>query len=230
MGKLVTRLKNNAGDTWEAYIHHPWIEGMYNGDLSNERLQFFLVQDLPYVAEFSRVYFMAFAKLDATELRIFRPFLQLIAGYDEGHFEEDLLAKLDCNDFSSDRWAALKAREGYINHLIRTAYEGTALEIFSATLPCSLGFAEIGERFQDADLRGHREILREWIEQYHRPFQREQVNALIEGLEECAARLSEAQLLKLERLFVRSVQHQVNVFDAAWRMDDPWPGPGSYVR
>ena len=228
MGKLIERLKAHAGDSWPAYVRHPWLEGIHKGDLSLDRFKFFLVQDLPYLADFSRVYFMAFAKLSPRNLRHFRPFLKLIADYDEGNVEEEWLAGIGCNEFSSDRWAALKAREGYMNHLIRTAHEGDAFEIFTATLPCCVGFAEIGDRLKEEDLSGHHAVYQKWINHYRRPFQREQVNALVEALETCTADLDKDQLQQLERIFLRSVQHQIHVFDAAWRMSDPWPGPGTY--
>ncbi len=228
MGKLVERLQAYAGDSWTAYIHHPWLEGMYDGTLDVKRFQYFLVQDLPYLADFSRVYFTAFAKLKPQDLRIFRPFLKLIAGYDEGNVEEEWLAEIGCNDYTSDRWAALKAREGYMNHLVRTAYDGNAFEIFTSTLPCCVGFAEIGDLMRDKDLSKHPEVYQKWLDHYRRPFQREQVDALVAALETCAERMSEDQIQELERIFLRSVQHQIHVFDAAWRMNDPWPGPGSH--
>jgi thiaminase len=230
MGKLVERLKGHAGESWTAYIRHPWLEGMYKGDLSLERFQYFLVQDLPYLADFSRVYFMGFAKLQPRELRRFRPFLKLIAGYDEGNVEEEWLAEIGCNDFSSDRWAALKAREGYMNHLTRMAHEGTALQAFTSTLPCCVGFAEIGDRLKEIDTSAHHPVYQKWIDHYRRPFQREQVEALVAAMEACAEELSEPEIEELERVFLRSVQHQIHVFDAAWRMNDPWPGPGSYAE
>ena len=228
MGMLVDRIKSYAGDHWKAYVHHPWIDAMIRGDLSTERFRFFLVQDLPYLADFARVYFMAFAKLKPGELRVFRPFLQLLAGYDEGKWEEELLRDIGCTDYSTERWAAYKAREGYMNHLVRMAHEGTGLEALVAMLPCSMGFAELGERCHGLDLSKHPAPYQRWLGLYSRPFQRQQVNALVDGLEFCAAQASEAELAALERIFLRSIQHQVHVFDAAWRLEDPWPGPGSY--
>ncbi len=229
MGRLIDRLKSHAGANWTAYVHHPWLEGIHDGDLSIERFQFFLVQDLPYLADFSRVYFMGFAKLEPRDLRLFRPFLKLIADYDEGNVEEEWLAEIGCNDFSTDRWAALKAREGYMNHLVRTAHEADAFAIFTSTLPCCVGFAEIGEWLMDKDTSHHHPVYRKWIDHYRRPFQRRQVSALIDALEASTSNLPESELQKLEKVFLRSVQHQIHVFDAAWRMGDPWPGPGTHA-
>lgn len=229
MGQLVDRLRASAAAEWEAYVHHPWIEGIRSGDLSPERFQFFLLQDLPYLADFFRIYHMAFAKLRPNQMRAFAPFLQLISTYDEGKFEEELLASMGCRDFTTDLWAVTKAREGYMNHLVRIAHEGSSLEALVAMIPCSMGFCEIGESMQGLDISRHHPAYQRWIEQYRRPFMRQQVNALIAGVEHCASDAPAATIDLFCKIFLRSVQHQVHVFDAAWRLDDPWPGAGSYA-
>lgn len=230
MHKLADRLKAATGSTWDAYIHHPWINDMVEGKLSRERLKFFLLQDIPYLADYERIYHLAFAKLTIEQHRSFRPFIQMIANFDEGQEEIDLLTQLGCNDVPADHWAALKAREAYMNHLVRIAYEGTAVQTLTAMLPCSIGFTEIGARLEGVDVSGYDRVSQQWIELYRRPFQAEHVEALLAGLEPAAAELPKAEIEELERIFLRSTQHQIHVFDAAWRMEDVWPGPGTWAR
>ncbi len=229
MGKFVEKLKASCVPHWAAYIQHPWILDMKAGTLAQDKFQFFLVQDLPYLADFFRIYYMSFAKLRPEDMRAYAPFLKLLSGYDEGKFEEELLSEFNLATPSTDRWAVFKAREGYMNHLVRMAHEGSALESLVAMLPCSLGFAEMGETMQGIDLSKHHRAYQRWIEQYRRPFMRQQVDAAITGLEHLARNVDSAQQRHLESIFLRSVQHQINVFDAAWRLDDPWPGPGSHT-
>ncbi len=37
MHELANRLKAATGQTWDAYIHHPWINDMVDGRLSRDR-------------------------------------------------------------------------------------------------------------------------------------------------------------------------------------------------
>src|SRR6056297_2988530 len=99
MAALTERLKAYTGETWAAYIHHPWIDAIVEGTLSDERLRFFLLQDLPYLADYERIYNLAFSKLTIDQHRQFRPFMQMIAGFDEGATEIEMLRLLGCNDF-----------------------------------------------------------------------------------------------------------------------------------
>lgn len=226
--QLADRLKAAAGPTWRAYIHHPWIDDMVAGKLSVERLRFFLLQDLPYLADYERIYHLAFAKLSIEQHRAFRPFIRMVADFDEGQTEIEMLRLLGVNDFPSDHWAALPAREAYKNHLIRIAHEGTPIQTLTAMLPCSIGFTEIGHRLRDVSIMDFHPASRAWIECYRRPFQGEHVDALLAGLAPAVAELPATEFAELERIFLRSTQHQINVFDAAWRLKDEWPGPDSW--
>ena len=228
MAALTERLKAYTGETWAAYIHHPWIDAIVEGTLSDERLRFFLLQDLPYLADYERIYNLAFSKLTIDQHRQFRPFMQMIAGFDEGATEIEMLHLLGCNDFPNDYWAALPAREGYMNHLVRIAHEGTAIQTLTAMLPCSVGFTEIGARLHAVDISGYHPAFQKWIECYRRPFQGAHVDALLDGLVPAVEGLPESEIEELERIFLRSTQHQIAVFDAAWRLSDDWPGPGSW--
>lgn len=230
MTDFVARMKAFTGETWDAYIHHPWIEAMLQGNLGEDRLRFFLLQDLPYLADYERIYHTIFAGLTLEQHRSFRPFIKIIADFDEGRAETDILQKLGCNEFPHDHWSALPAREGYKNHLVRLSYERGPLQTLVGMLPCSVGFTEIGARFVGLDISGFHPAAQMWIELYRRPFQAEHVDALLDGLLPEVAKLDEASLQEMERIFLRSTQHQINVFDAAWRMKDEWPGAGSWSR
>lgn len=230
MTDFVARMQAFCGETWDAYIHHPWIEAMLDGSLSEERLKFFLLQDLPYLADYERIYHQIFAKLTLDQHRNFRPFIKMMADFDEGQAEIDILRRLGCNDFPHDHWAALPAREGYKNHLVRLALERGPLQTLTGMLPCSVGFTQIGARFVGLDISGYHPAAQMWIELYRRPFQSAHVDALLDGLLPEVAKMSEPELQELERIYLRSTQHQIHVFDAAWRLKDEWPGRGSWAR
>ena len=40
-----------AGPAWSRFTHHPWINAMFAGELSEERFKYWLIQDLPYLGE-----------------------------------------------------------------------------------------------------------------------------------------------------------------------------------
>lgn len=40
-----------SGPVWSRFTHHPWINAMFAGELSEERFKYWLIQDLPYLGE-----------------------------------------------------------------------------------------------------------------------------------------------------------------------------------
>jgi thiaminase len=73
-----------------------------------------------------------------------------------------------------------------------------------------------------ADKSHHPEIYRRWLEYYEKPEQGEFSTDLVRLFEESATLLGEQELAVAEMVFVRSLQHQIAVFDAAWETRDEW--------
>ena len=66
------------------------------------------------------------------------------------------------------------------------------------------------------------DTLRRWLEFYERPVQAEFSNRLVGVFEDAMRDVGEAEREQTRMIFVRSLQHQVEVFDAAWRLSDEW--------
>ena len=46
-------------DLWEGYLTHPFITGLADGTLSDDRFLHYLIQDSLYLREYARVFAMA---------------------------------------------------------------------------------------------------------------------------------------------------------------------------
>ena len=200
---------------WDAYVHHPWMDAIHDGTLSLERFTFFLAQDMPYQADFLNALVLGASKADDPDEWLWlRTFIAA-----EAAFEASLLDELGAA-WSFDRWAAGPAREGYMNHLSRVALEGSPGRIAAALLPCAAGFT--GAMSEPADTTGHHPLFRRWLEYYERPVQAEFSNRLVGVFERAMAGAPASEVEQARMIFVRSLQHQVAVFDAAWRVADDW--------
>ena len=200
---------------WSAYLRHPWMEGVHDGTLSRDQFAFFLAQDMPYQRDFLQALVLAATKSADPDLLLqWRGFIA-----DEAQFEEELLAELGVS-WSYDRWAAGPAREGYMNHLIRVAYEGSLADICASLLPCAAGFT--GAMAEPADKTGLDPLYVRWLEYYERPEQFAFSSALVAEFERNLAHATPAQVEHARMICTRSVQHQIDVLDAAWRVSDDW--------
>lgn len=214
-GDLFARFIDGTGPLWDRYIHHAWFEAIHRGDLAMDRFKFFIVHDMPYQHDFLNALLLAalrssepdtWLKLRASDLK-------------EVAFEESILAEMGA-EWTFDRWAAGPAREGYMNHITRVALEGNITYICAALLPCAAGFT--GAMAAPADKTHLPPLYRRWLEFYEQPEYAEFSTELVRLFEESARRLGKDELAVAQMVFVRSLRHQIAVFDAAWETGDEW--------
>ncbi|MBU7600095.1 hypothetical protein JGS22_021270 [Streptomyces sp. P38-E01] len=223
--------RRQSADVWEAYRRHPWIEAMAAGALSPERFVFFQLDDGPHVAEFNRTLALGIAKAPVGHAwaKAAAHVLDDLSTVGELGEKRSLVEELGfAAELAADRWTCSPAREGYLNHLVRVGYEGTFAQIAAAVYPCSLFTEVIGERFAGREIPGP-PAYRRWADMYTRRTRTQMCAAHARVVEEAAAEGGAAERAALERLYRRSLEHQVRVFDAAWELDGAWPG-GTVAR
>ena len=208
-----------AGPVWERYIHHPWIEALFAGHLSPERFEYWQAQNLPYLGE--RITAAASPKVPPHN-----PWSKLIVEYiaraNATRVELQLIEKYGA--FATTRWAARPRREAFVNFFARTVYEGTFGDICCAYYPCYAFPVTFGERYRAEQPANLPADQRAWVEQWIDPFFVALRDATAEGLNEAGANGAPYERERMRWIFLRATNHQIGVFDAAWRTSDPWPG------
>ena len=212
--------KRFCGPVWDRWRHHPWIEALFAGELSDERFRYWLIQDLPYLSQHT-------AELAFPKVPPHNPFVELSREYaveaQTSRIELKTLAEV--GDWGSSRWAARPSRDAIVNFWVRTAYEGSFGDLCAALYVCYTFTDTFGERYrrEQPDLP---DLQREWVEQWVTPFEERLAQATRDGLNEAGANATDHQRDTMRWLFLRGTQLQIGTFDAAWNLSDPWPGEG----
>lgn len=225
-GSFVEQCEEHAKRAWDAYRHHPWIEALARGELPVEKFVSFQVNDAPYIVDLHRSLALGVAKAPAGSswAKAAATVLDDVWVLGEIQAKQDILTRLGVTEqlpISPD--AYIPAREAYANHLVRTALEGTIGDIASALLPCAMFTEVIGARFAGVRIPGPA-AYQEWADIY--------VQRAVHRMAAEHAAMMEAEAVRTDAVgrermmlrYLRSVQHQVDVFDAAWDLDVAWPG------
>lgn len=165
--------------SWDAFMRHPFVEGLRDGSLPRGRFLHYLRQDYVFLIHFARAWALATAKAGTLEeMTATSATVHALV-----HHEMPLHVRL-CAEAGIDA-AALEATQeapgnlAYTRFVLEAGYSGDFLDLLAALAPCVLGYGEIGAR-----LSGAGGPYADWIETYggaeYQDLCRE-VGALIDG-------------------------------------------------
>jgi thiaminase/transcriptional activator TenA len=151
--KFTDTLRKKADAIWEANFDHPFVQGIGDGSLDEEKFRFYLAQDYVYLKDYCR--FLAIAAAKSHDLDAMGRFSDLLGLTLK--VEMDLHRSI-CGDFgiSSEDLEQTEPAPyclAYSSYLLRIAYEGDFLDLLTAFLPCetyaSPEFKELTESIKD---------------------------------------------------------------------------------
>ncbi|MCY4529469.1 MAG: thiaminase II [Chloroflexi bacterium] len=222
MMRFSDTLREHASKIWEREHQHPFVVELGDGTLPLQKFQWYMKQDYLFLIEFSRVIALAVAKAETLE--------------DMGWFARLLHETLNtemslhvsfCEDFGNSESDLLATRLSpttlaYTDHMIANAHSGTIAEVAATLLPCSWGYAEIGQALEAHGKPTHQPLYCRWIEMYSSPEFGELAEWLRSFIDRTALGLSDAKRERLIEIFVTNSNYEYLFWDAAYRMED-WP-------
>ena len=211
----ITRCK----DRWRFELEHPFVLGIGDGTLPQDRFRHYLRQDYVFLQAYCRV--LALAAAEAGDLETMARFADLLR---QTLGEEMALHRAVCAGYGVDE-AALEATEpaatcrAYTEHLLSAAREGDLALLCAALLPCALGYAWIGRKLEESGANPPVQAYREWIQGYASPAFQAWAQWLAALTDRLAAGRSEAALERMCALFAESVEHEIRFWEMAWNLE-----------
>jgi thiaminase len=229
MGRPPSRFTDQCRATmaagWKAYEDHPWLTDLEHGRMTVERFLAFQVDDAPFIPYIHRTLALGLAKAPSGSAWS-KTAADLLSTYfvsAETGFKRELVESLGRDSVRFDQVALTPAREAYANHLLKTALDGGIGEIAAALYPCAMFTSVVGERFRGVDIAGPA-AFGAWAQYYANKQGAQMAEAHAAVMDERATTAEERE--KMMFAYARSLQHQIRVFDAAYRGDPGWPATG----
>ena len=215
-------LRQRAASTWDKEKAHPFVTGIGDGTLSLDNFRYYMRQDYVFLIEFCRAISLAVAK--ARTLEDMGWFAQMI--HETLNMEMALHVSF-CADFDITEEELLTTKPSpttwaYTRHMINTAHQGTVGETAAVILPCSWGYAEIGQALYAQGTPKDQPLYTRWIETYNSQEFADIADWLRGFVDKHAETAGTSELEAMERAFRISSQYEYMFWDAAWRMEE-WP-------
>jgi thiaminase (transcriptional activator TenA) len=212
-------LREAAAPVWQAQLDHPFVRGIGDGSLPEDRFRFYVRQDYLFLIDYGRL--LALAAARAPRLEWMRRFAALA--------ESVLETEMDLHRQFAARWGITAERlesertapatDAYCDFLLRTASLGDFAELVAALLPCMWSYAEIGRHLTAGGPPGPdpTQPYAEWIEMYASD-EFGQLAAWCRELTDAAAGdVAGAGRRRMHAAFRASSEHELAFWESAWR-------------
>lgn len=135
-----------AGEAWQAYTRHPFVEGLRDGSLPRAGYLRYLVQDYIFLVHFSRAWALGVTK--AETLDEMRACVATVHTLIDGEMPLHIATCAAEGLSEADLFAAEEAPANlaYTRYVLDAGHSGDFLDLLAALAPCVIGYGEIGAR------------------------------------------------------------------------------------
>ena len=134
------RLLAATEDIWAEYHTHPFVRGIADGTLDEEKFRYYMVQDYLYLIDYAKVFAIGVAKArDPETMRLFAGYVhQILDG--EMDIHKGYMQRLGIPLEEAERAPVALDNLSYTSYMLRVAYDEGPAEIAAAILSCALSY------------------------------------------------------------------------------------------
>jgi thiaminase/transcriptional activator TenA len=205
---------------YSAILHHPFVRGLGDGSLDDERFKFYVVQDSLYLREFGRALAIAAARAPEDEWIVMfaehaANAVKVERALHEGFFEQ---WGLTASQVATT--APAPTNLAYTSYLLAIAYGGRFHETIAALLPCYWIYWEVGKALER--MGSPKPLFQRWIETYASADFGAVVAGVLRAADTIAKALSQNERESMRRHFITTSRYEWMFWDMAYRRET-WP-------
>ncbi len=217
-GSLFVRLRDDNAADWNAYIDHPFVQGLADGSLSEDRFRHYLIQDYLFLVHFARAHALLLYKADnLADMRDAAGAIDGLLNVEMG-LHVKFCAGWGISEAEMQRAPESSAVMAYTRYVLETGLAGDILDLAVALAPCAIGYGEIGARLAEdpAAMRDNNPYT-DWIEMYSGA---DYAGILVKAMDQldrlAAARLTDARYDRLRQIFGQATRLEAGFWQMGW--------------
>lgn len=197
---------------WDRYVKHPFVQQLGQGTLKKECFQHYLQQDYLYLIHYARAFALAvFKGANPAQMRASMPSLTALV-------EHELSLHIEyCKSWGLTEADIHALPEGvatvaYTRYLIDAGMQGDLTDLYSALVPCALGYAEVGQYLmKPGNSQKEDNQYSNWIEMYAGEEYQQAAYATVEFFDELLAEIpsDSARAKQLQAHFTTATRMEI---------------------
>ena len=219
--KFSERLYEKLQPIWRRNHNHPFVQGMGDGTLEKEKFRFYMIQDYLYLIDYAKLF--AIGAMKATNVQTMGKFAALLDSTlnEEMSLHREYAKKFEISEKELEKAQPSPTTLAYTHYMLHVGQSGTLAELVAALLPCMWSYWEIGKELSEKP-GANNEFYREWIEMYSSEEFGELATWCINLFDSLTEDKSEAELEKLEEIFLNTTRFEYMFWDMAYN-EAMWP-------
>lgn len=220
--QFTDRLWNRVDKLWNNYLDHPFVKGLGEGWLDEEKFKHWLKQDYVYLIEYSRLFALGSAK--AHDLETMNTFANLLHGtlFMEMDLHREYADKFGISHMDLEKTEAAAATTAYTSYMLNISQRGNIEHVAATVLACAWSYNFIGKKLAEIDGALEHDLYGDWVQTYSSDEFTELadscknlINALTEGK-------PERELAELEEIVYKTSLFEYMFWDMAENLEE-WP-------
>lgn len=217
--QFTDRLWHKVKPIWGAYLEHPFVKGIGEGWLDQEKFKHYMKQDYIYLIEYSRVFALGSAK--AHNLKTMTTFANLLHG--TLNFEMDLhrqyAQKFNISPDELEATEASATMTAYTSYMLNVSQRGGIENVIAAVLACAWSYNYIGKELAQWPGALEHEFYGNWVKTYSSEEFTQLANDCIHLMNELAQGKPEHELAALEEIFLKTSRFEYMFWEMAENID-----------
>lgn len=222
-GSVLERFACAASHAWQAGYEQPFIQELRQGVLSQERFTWYMIQDRLYLDDYANVHALAFASCTHSTIR--QDLAQALGdiAHELATVHDTYTQVFGISEQRITHAVQSAAARAYTTSMLETAYRGNTLEILVALLPCAWVYADYGARLaRELGDAVHGHPYEQWISTYAADDFWDASQWLRDDITLLAQQATEAEIQRLEQMFVQGVDLERVFWASAYEMQAGW--------
>ena len=219
--KFSEALHAAAQPIWQAQLVHPFVRGIGDGSLEEERFKRWVLQDYRYLKEFARIFAWAVAKAERLEAMSWYARVLDLTLNTEMELHRQYARRFDLTPDDLEGAPMWPTTRAYTDFLVRTAADGDMADLLAALLPCAWGYVHVARALAAGEPPRDQRYA-DWIVQYASDEFAQAAEWLKEELNRLAEGTSAAKRERLTELFLLSSRYEWRFWEMCWDGEE-WP-------
>lgn len=216
------RIFKRVESLWNAYLEHPFVKGIGEGTVDEEKFRHYMKQDYIYLIEYSRIFAIGAAK--AHDLKTMTIFADLLYGTmnKEMSLHREYAAKFGISNAELEATKPSAAVTAYTSYMLNKAQNGGVENAIAAVLTCAWSYNFIGKELATWPRALEHDLYGNWVKMYSSDAFSKIAADCIDLIDQIAEDKPEHELQALEDIVVRTSYFEYIFWDMA-ENTSMWP-------